>query len=79
MKKIDRINELDKLSSILEQIDLIECPECGGSGEVIIGENLVTEDMASDAGCPEMSGSFHSYVYAVCPLCDGSGKVNKNL
>ena len=51
----------------------IECPECSGSGQEIIGENKVSHDMAIDAGEPEMEGMFHSNVYGECRFCEGRG------
>ena len=50
-----------------------ECRQCGGSGQEIVGENRLTLDMAIDAGDRSMEGAFHSYQYAPCDLCGGSG------
>lgn len=49
------------------------CTTCGGSGQEVVGENYVTEDMAIDAGDRSMAGMFHSYAYGPCSDCDGSG------
>jgi hypothetical protein len=49
------------------------CEMCGGSGHEIIGENRVTQDMAIDAGDPNLEGTFHSYEYGRCTACDGTG------
>ena len=51
------------------------CPYGQGEGTVIVHENLVTPDMASDAGYPEMSGMHHSYDYEQCDYCNGEGYV----
>lgn len=53
-----------------------ECKTCGGSGQEVVGEHTVTQDMAIDAGYPEMAGSFHSYAYGECSDCEGTGQVN---
>jgi hypothetical protein len=55
----------------------IYCETCGGSGEVIIGENRVTRDMAIDAGDLQYEGQFHSYAYGSCPDCEGTGENKK--
>lgn len=52
------------------------CPECGGQGLVVVGENRVTQDMAIDAGDRSLEGAFHSYAYDTCPTCEGRGEVN---
>jgi DnaJ-class molecular chaperone len=53
------------------------CPICGGAGQIITGENLVTMDMAIDAGDRSMEGMHHSYNYEPCENCEGSGQVEK--
>ena len=58
--------------------NLKECPQCGGSGQEVVGENRVTQDMAIDAGEPSMAGAFHSWEYCACGLCEGSGWVGTN-
>lgn len=50
-----------------------ECTMCGGSGQEVVGENYVTEDMAIDAGDRSKAGMFHSYAYGPCSRCDGTG------
>jgi len=50
-----------------------QCEVCGGSGQRIIGEHYVSRDMAIDAGDRSMEGSFHSYEYGPCDVCDGAG------
>ena len=50
-----------------------QCPNCGGEGREIIGENYVTLDMAIDAGDRDMAGMFHSYEYGECNVCNGTG------
>ena len=52
-----------------------ECQECGGSGQVVVGEHRVTRDMAIDAGERQLEGSFHSYAYGPCESCGGSGQI----
>lgn len=49
------------------------CEFCGGDGVSVVRENLVTPDMASDAGYPEMAGMHHSYDYEPCEYCEGTG------
>jgi len=51
------------------------CPQCGGDGRMVIGENLVTMDMARDAGDESLAGSHHSYEMGECSLCHGDGVV----
>lgn len=55
-----------------------QCEACQGSGTEIVGENRVTADMASDAGEPSMAGMFHSYEYAACSECGGSGVLEES-
>ena len=59
---------IEKLDEELRQLP---CSTCGGSGEVIIGENQVTREMAIDAGDRSLEGSFHSSTYGKCPDCAG--------
>ena len=54
------------------------CEECGGAGKVIVGENIVTLDMAIDAGDRSMEGMHHSWEYEECPKCEGTGLLTKN-
>lgn len=56
----------------------VQCPECGGSGQVPVGEHHVTREMALDAGCPEMEGTFYEVEYDRCALCGGSGLVESD-
>ena len=49
------------------------CPECGGEGKEIAGENLVSMDMAIDACDRSLEGTHHSYEYRYCPACNGTG------
>lgn len=51
------------------------CPTCQGEGQVVVGENRVTRDMASDAGEPSMEGMHYDYDYQPCEDCNGSGVV----
>ena len=39
------------------------CVDCQGSGQIVIGEHLITREMALDAGEPQMEGSH----FAVFP------------
>ena len=57
--------------------NLTVCPECGGTGSVIVGTDYVTLDMAIDAGDRELEGTFFGYRYGACPLCQGGGLVEK--
>jgi hypothetical protein len=49
------------------------CPDCGGSGQVVLGERFVTRDMASDACEPAMEGMSLGPEWGPCPACDGGG------
>lgn len=51
------------------------CPDCHGEGQLIVGENFITHEMALDAGEPQMEGMHHSYVYDKCPRCEGGGLI----
>jgi DnaJ-class molecular chaperone len=74
---MDRKEELEKLENKIDDILYESCQQCDGTGQVIIGENKISRDMATDAGAPQLEGQFHSYVYGVCPVCDGSGRIKK--
>jgi len=50
-----------------------ECKNCGGQGREVIGEYLVTLDMAIDAGDRSLEGSHFDYEYGMCPVCEGTG------
>ncbi len=50
------------------------CPKCGGACQEVVGENIVSMDMAIDAGDRNMAGMHHSYEYAPCDYCQGSGE-----
>ena len=52
-----------------------QCEACCGEGRIAVGEMLVTREMASDAGCPEMAGSHYGYEYSRCDECGGLGFV----
>jgi hypothetical protein len=43
-----------------------------------MGEHLVTRDMAMDAGDPSLEGRHHSFEYAPCEACDGTGAVGRD-
>ena len=49
------------------------CKTCQGEAQTIVGENLVSQDMAIDAGDRSMEGMHHSYVYQPCDDCEGTG------
>jgi len=49
------------------------CQSCGGSGQVVVGEHHVTQDMAIDAGDRSMEGAHHSFEWGECEDCQGSG------
>lgn len=51
------------------------CEACGGRGRIVVGEVLVTREMACDAGCPEAVGSHYEYEYGECGECGGGGWV----
>jgi hypothetical protein len=48
------------------------CPNCDGSGAIKIrGREIVTREMAMDAGCPEMEGSLYcEEEIEQCQWCD---------
>jgi transcription elongation factor Elf1 len=56
-----------------------KCPECGGSGQVPIGEHFVTRDMAIDAGEPEMEGMSMGVEYDTCSTCGGYGVIKEGF
>jgi len=49
------------------------CQTCQGDGVIPIGENLVSLDMAIDAGDRSMERMRHSYAYGPCEDCEGTG------
>lgn len=59
------------------------CVDCGGAGgeEIIVGENIVSMDMAIDACDRSLAGQHHSYVtdYLQCERCSGSGRIESEL
>ena len=86
---IDFYDELKELKQHLAQshIALLEsvvgicnekleeiCNCCGGEGKEIAGENLVSMDMAIDAGERGLEGTHHSYEYKDCRVCEGVSK-----
>lgn len=49
------------LDCAIALLEIARCPNCDGGGAVQTGQRqLVTHDMALDAGCPEMEGSLYS-------------------
>jgi len=67
MKFIEQINR---------QLPQLPCPECDGGGVVPLGEHFVTQDMAIDAGEPDMAGMSMGIEYGPCPYCGGHGWVD---
>lgn len=65
-------------SEVAKKSDDYVCKQCGGDGRECIGENKVSLDMAIDAGDRSMEGMHHSYEFATCPNCGGTG-VNNTL
>lgn len=57
---------------ILNLLKVAACPNCDGSGGIIRGERtLVSRDMATDAGIPELEGSVYSEPEVEqCQWCD---------
>ena len=49
------------------------CEQCGGSGMEMVGHHVVTADMASDAGDPEMAGMQLDPIWEPCSVCEGAG------
>ena len=55
----------------------VVCDACGGEGQFIVGEMLVSREMALDAECPALEGEHYGFEYAKCPACGGDGWVFK--
>lgn len=55
------------------QQEPVPCDACGGSGRMVVGEQHVTHDMASDAGEPAMEGMSLGPEWGECDTCEGSG------
>lgn len=53
-----------------------QCEQCNGSGEVPIGEHVVTLEMAMDVGDRSLEGTTYEVEYGPCPACEGSGVVS---
>ena len=51
------------------------CPDCGGQGQVPVGEYQVTREMAMDAQNPELEGMPCGEAYDYCQRCGGEGTV----
>lgn len=51
------------------------CPDCEGVGEIYLGKNYVTLEMAIDAGDRSMAGQFYGHRYAPCDTCGGTGEI----
>ena len=52
------------------------CVDCQGSGQIVIGEHLITREMALDACEPQMEGMHYGYEYDMCPNCGGLGFID---
>ena len=57
--------------------ELTPCEACEGSGRIPIGEHFVTQDMATDAGEPDMVGMSMGVEYGPCPVCNGYGQLHE--
>ena len=64
------------LADAIALLRAAKCPNCDGSGSIprqTSSRQLVTREMASDAGCPEMEGSLYSddeWELEQCQWCD---------
>ncbi len=56
-----------------------QCPDCEGAGKIIVGEHLVTREMAHDAGDLRLEGTHAQYEYAECSRCGGGGAVEATM
>lgn len=62
---MDQNSKMSKRASI----EVVPCPDCGG-----MGYTIVTPDMASDAGDPEMTGAHWG-----CSTCNGCGQLQQEV
>ena len=74
-----------ELSAALAQLSVAKCPNCDGSGGIprqTSSRQVITREMALDAGCPEMDGSLYSddeWEIEQCQWCDErAGLLGKN-
>jgi hypothetical protein len=74
LRSKDRNTLTEKMEKIRKDEKTI-CPNCNGECQEIAGENLVSMDMAIDAGDISLEGTHHSYEYKVCEICEGTGKI----
>jgi hypothetical protein len=51
---------------------MTECKHCN-QGHIPVGENFVTQDMATDAGEPDMVGMSLGIEWDACDCCGGEG------
>src|ERR1035441_10501822 len=69
------------LACAVQLLKVATCPNCDGSGataEQRSSRQLVTREMAMDAGCPEMEGSIapdEEWEQVQCQWCDEKFKV----
>lgn len=78
---IEEANELRRrLATMIPGDDranlTLTCENCNGTGSIPVGEHLVTAEMASDAGMPELEGSVAEVEYEPCPNCRALGVVS---
>ena len=69
------IEEIIKMAEGMKKDEKTICPNCNGDCQEIVGENLVSMDMAIDAGDRSLEGTHHSYEYKMCEICEGTGKI----
>lgn len=75
-KEEPSIPSADLLADAVALLRAAKCPNCNGSGGIprqTMSRQLVTREMASDAGCPEMEGSLYSdneWELEQCQWCD---------
>ena len=51
-----------------------QCPDCEGSGRLLLGVHVVSQEMASDAGEPDMQGQ-EIPEWGHCSRCHGAGVI----
>ncbi len=54
-----------------------QCPECEGTGRVLLGEHYMTREMAIDGGDPALEGMPMGREYGPCSNCSGDGLIEE--
>ena len=60
------------------RFNIVQCPECGGTGRIELGRNRVTRGMALDAGNRELEGQDCGPILDTCPRCHGDGTLEED-